>query len=150
MVLEVPAWPSTVIGEPPATPTTSGPMPTSASKYPKRLDVGFFLCPFVLVSEDRTQRVDDSSAPSGTFAGFMCVELSPKCPRSVGKRGEDLLRSLIERPFGEALAEGCLSGNSLFWLQDAVGWHVAVLAEDHGYSNERYYTGWANGPKPAC
>eukprot|EP00439_Symbiodinium_sp_Y106_P013399 s1589_g1.t3 len=52
---------------------------------------------------DRTQRVDDSSAPSG----------------------ENLLRSLIERPFGE----------------DAVGWHVAVLAEDHGYSNERYYTG---------
>ncbi|CAE7563585.1 PAP13 [Symbiodinium pilosum] len=52
---------------------------------------------------DRTQRVDDSSAPSG----------------------ENLLRSLIERPFGE----------------DAVGWHVAVLAEDHGYSTERYYAG---------
>ncbi|CAE7675708.1 PAP13 [Symbiodinium sp. CCMP2592] len=60
---------------------------------------------------DRTQRVDDSSAPSG----------------------ENLLRSLIERPFGE----------------DAVGWHVAVLAEDHGYSNERYYTGWDSG-REAC
>ena len=34
-VLEVPAWQSTGIGEPPATPTTCGPMPMPASKHPK-------------------------------------------------------------------------------------------------------------------
>eukprot|EP00931_Biecheleriopsis_adriatica_P086876 TRINITY_DN61433_c0_g1_i1.p1 TRINITY_DN61433_c0_g1~~TRINITY_DN61433_c0_g1_i1.p1 ORF type:complete len:728 (+),score=135.18 TRINITY_DN61433_c0_g1_i1:51-2234(+) len=49
---------------------------------------------------DRTQRVDASSAPNG----------------------EGVLRSLIERPFGE----------------DAVGWHVAVLIED---GSENYSTG---------
>mmetsp|Transcript_65673 Transcript_65673/g.116438 ORF Transcript_65673/g.116438 Transcript_65673/m.116438 type:complete len:700 (+) Transcript_65673:49-2148(+) len=49
---------------------------------------------------DRTQRVDASSAPNG----------------------ENLLRSLIERPFGE----------------DAVGWHVRVLIED---GSERYSSG---------
>ncbi|CAE8672672.1 unnamed protein product, partial [Polarella glacialis] len=49
---------------------------------------------------DRTQCVDASSAPNG----------------------EGLLRSLIERPFGE----------------DAVGWEVAVLIED---GSERYSTG---------